>query len=365
VTGKFNARLRTFVSLSVIGASVAFGMTPAAAAVTSSQRSLNVLAHEDDDLLFMNPDIQHDLSAGVCVTTVFLTAGDDGQSRDYWLEREVGSQSAYDTMLGTPSTWTTSQRPFAGHSVRTTTSAGGTIDLINLRLPDGGVSGTGFPVTGNQSLSWLYSGSISSIQAIDGSATYSRNDLMATIAAIATAAGPSRVRVQDGRSDQGDHTDHQMGALFTLEALIGYTGTVTGYRGYGVVNDPANVSGNDLILKTNAVVSYAAHDTLLCSDLSNCPQGVAAEVLVGDSRTVWMCRGCPMADGQPGRDSTGVAHGSARRVIDVFYSHPAEERSPTAIEGESQAPGTAQAPLATSAIPSRRLRSTPAGQRAA
>jgi hypothetical protein len=70
--------LGAFVGLSVIGASVVFNLPPAVAAVTCTQRSLDVVAHEDDDLLFMNPDIQHDIRAGVCVTTVFLTAGDDG-----------------------------------------------------------------------------------------------------------------------------------------------------------------------------------------------------------------------------------------------------------------------------------------------
>ena len=93
MTGKINVLLRTFVGLVLIGASVLSGVTPAAAAaaVTCAQRTLVVVAHEDDDLLFMNPDVQHDLAAGVCVTTVFLTAGDDGQSSDYWLGRELAS----------------------------------------------------------------------------------------------------------------------------------------------------------------------------------------------------------------------------------------------------------------------------------
>jgi len=106
VTGKINigGLLRTFVSLSVIAASAVFSIPSAAAAVPCSERILTVVAHEDDDLLFMNPDIQHDLSAGACATTVFLTAGDDGQPSAYWLEREMGSQSAYDTMLAAKGT---------------------------------------------------------------------------------------------------------------------------------------------------------------------------------------------------------------------------------------------------------------------
>jgi len=281
VTGKINigGLLRTFVSLSVIAASAVFSIPSAAAAVPCSERILTVVAHEDDDLLFMNPDIQHDLSAGACATTVFLTAGDDGQPSAYWLEREMGSQSAYDTMLAAkgPSTWTVSPRSFAGHSVHTATRSDGLADLIYLRLPDGGQGGEGFSATGNQSLSQLYGGSISSMTPVDGTPAYSRADLIATIAAIVTATGPSVIRVQDGRVGQNDHPDHQMAALFTLDALIGYTSTVTAYRGYGVTDEVANVSGTDLTLKTNALLSDAAHDPLLCNDLSNCPTGLTAQ----------------------------------------------------------------------------------------
>ena len=269
--------LRTMVGLSLVGASLVVNSPSVAATLACSQRSLDIVAHQDDDLLFMNPSIQHDINAGVCVTTVFLTAGDDGQDSSYWLGRELGSQSAYATMLGAPTSWTASQRSFAGHSIHTTSNTDGSLDLVYLRLPDGGMSGAGFPSTGNQSLSELRSGAISTIQAIDGSSTYSGTGLVQTIAAIVAATGPSTIRLQDGRSDQGDHPDHQTGALFALDALAGYQGTVTAYRDYNVVNDPANVSGNDLVLKTNAVVSYANHDPLLCSNLSTCPDGVTAQ----------------------------------------------------------------------------------------
>src|SRR4051794_9535498 len=62
----------------------------AAGAPGCSRTSLNIVAHEDDDLLFMNPDIQNDLAAGSCMTTVFLTAGDGGYGTAYWHERELG-----------------------------------------------------------------------------------------------------------------------------------------------------------------------------------------------------------------------------------------------------------------------------------
>ncbi len=37
-----------------------------------------VVAHQDDSLLFLSPDLLHDIQAGDCVTTVYVTAGDGG-----------------------------------------------------------------------------------------------------------------------------------------------------------------------------------------------------------------------------------------------------------------------------------------------
>ena len=39
----------------------------------SASKTLNVVAHTDDDLLFINPDIQDDIDAGKCVQTLYIT----------------------------------------------------------------------------------------------------------------------------------------------------------------------------------------------------------------------------------------------------------------------------------------------------
>ena len=70
---------------------------------------LYVVAHEDDDLLFMNPDIANSIEAGNHVVVIHLTAGDispAGMSRladqptpqQYWVDRERGSLNAYTFM---------------------------------------------------------------------------------------------------------------------------------------------------------------------------------------------------------------------------------------------------------------------------
>src|SRR5687767_9126872 len=63
---------------------------------------LFIVAHQDDDLLFMNPDLQESIQAGRKVITVYLTAGNDGatdQTR-YWQSRKYGELVAYVAMAG-------------------------------------------------------------------------------------------------------------------------------------------------------------------------------------------------------------------------------------------------------------------------
>ncbi|HYG45800.1 MAG TPA: PIG-L family deacetylase, partial [Bordetella sp.] len=42
-------------------------------------KDLAFVAHLDDDLLFMNPDIAANIGAGGCVQVVYLTASDAGE----------------------------------------------------------------------------------------------------------------------------------------------------------------------------------------------------------------------------------------------------------------------------------------------
>ncbi|WP_410721392.1 PIG-L family deacetylase, partial [Burkholderia sp. SIMBA_048] len=58
-------------------------------------KDLAFVAHLDDDLLFMNPDIASNVAAGGCVRVVYLTASDAGEGDTYMLGRERGVRAAY------------------------------------------------------------------------------------------------------------------------------------------------------------------------------------------------------------------------------------------------------------------------------
>jgi hypothetical protein len=89
------------------------------------------------------------------------------------------------------------------------TSIARQIQKVYFRLPDGGYpNGAGYSVTGSQSLELLYFGAISSISAIDGTATYSKATLSQAIKEILLARMPDTVRTMNYLSsyDDGDHS---------------------------------------------------------------------------------------------------------------------------------------------------------------
>ena len=118
-----------------------------AAPVTCHDGAMQIVAHEDDDLLFLSPDLLHDVQSGRCVRTVVVTAGDAARGTAYWQARESGSRAAYARMAGVPDVWTTTDAGVAGHPIPLLTLAGDPrVSLAFMRLPDGNRRGTGMQV---------------------------------------------------------------------------------------------------------------------------------------------------------------------------------------------------------------------------
>jgi LmbE family N-acetylglucosaminyl deacetylase len=245
--------------------------------------SLYVVAHQDDTILFQSPDLLKDIQGGRCVRTVFLTAGDDGQAQSYWTGRELGAQAAYATMAGVADDWTTSTLTVDGHAITMRTLNGRPgISLVYLRLPDGGYpAGDGTSAYGNASLKQLWQhgnggGGISSIGAIDGSATYDYAGLLATLTSIITQFAPRVIATQDDTMgfDNGgqDHADHLATGYFTRAAQAAYPAAhrFVSYVDYPTQFLDPNVSGTLLAQKQAAYYAYAAHDSETCATAAAC-----------------------------------------------------------------------------------------------
>jgi len=228
------------------------------------RRSCNIVAHLDDDLLFINPALQFDIDRGWGVRTIVLTAGDAGLDEDYWLERENGLRAAYAHMAGVRDAWSSTDAGVPGRDITVDSleDAPG-VQLVFLRLPDGNIDGTGFAATGNVSLRRLWLGTTPSLTTVDDGETYTADELVSTLAALLSGFDPALVRTLDfvGSFDDGDHSDHHASAYFALTAAraAGINRRV-GHRGYPMAPWAQNVGPTQVARKLATFLIYAAHD---------------------------------------------------------------------------------------------------------
>jgi LmbE family N-acetylglucosaminyl deacetylase len=245
---------------------------------------MNIVAHQDDDLLFMNPDLTQSIKAGDCIRTIYVTAGDGGQGQFYWLSREQGSEAAYSHMIGlTNPDWIQRIVQVANHEYITVANPKGnkSISLIFMHLPDGDIQGQGFASSNYQSLAKLNAGTIKTINSIDGQSYYSSPQLVAALTSLMHTYQPAEIRTQaDYVSKQfPDHSDHITVGSFVQKAYAQYekqqynnqvTIPIKFYIGYPIHSMPANVSGAQLAQKEATFLAYAKYDGAVCHTIQQC-----------------------------------------------------------------------------------------------
>ena len=284
--GPLISRRKSFTLLIPLFVAGTGALQASPAGASAQPGTLTIVAHEDDDLIFISPDLLHAIQAGAAVRTVYVTAGDDGMPASYWMTRENGPKAAYALMAASPNTWTESDAGVPGHPMPMFTLSGHpNITLVHMRLPDGNLNGSGFPSTGNESLQQLWQGTIATIDAVDGSSSYTQASLIDTLASLMTAFQPAQIYTQDfvGTFGDGDHSDHHATAYLAQAAAQRYATAhgLSGYEGYGTSSRSANVSGADLTMKQNAFYAYAQDDSQVCYSPSSC---------AGSNYATWLLR---------------------------------------------------------------------------
>ncbi|MFK0045406.1 PIG-L family deacetylase [Streptomyces sp. NPDC090741] len=213
-------------------------------------RVLQIVAHPDDDLYFMNPDLRYSIAAGHPVTTVYLTAGEadginatEGKQAStpankpaYAEARQNGIRAAYAKMAtgDRGSAWKRTVVPTkgGGHAEVDVLVAKPEVNLVWLQLREAGTVYDSAP----DSLHGLWDGKISALGAQLASGTpvkqrfsYSKDQVVRTLVGILEQYGPTTVRAQDptpGRfpdtKKYTDHQDHFYGARFVQAALAAY-----------------------------------------------------------------------------------------------------------------------------------------------
>ncbi|WP_097867704.1 PIG-L family deacetylase [Streptomyces sp. rh34] len=275
----------------------------------STSSILQIVAHPDDDLYFMNPTAFQAMKAGVRTTTVYLTSGDaQGENPRPWSTepvvadreaygraRQNGLRAAYAAMvLGdrtaawTSGTWQTADGGLA--EVYSLAAAPWvTLFFLNIRQH-------GTPEGPSRSLHVLWRGEAERVPTlvprgglVGDVFWYTRPGVVATLVNLMEIVRPTVIRTMDPdpdrlvhdenfpqRHDYGDlsdHCDHTAAALFSWTAISQYRGPAEGrhfaveaFRGYYNERWPHNLSPQAVSLKEFFLNIYGAADGYDCGD---------------------------------------------------------------------------------------------------
>lgn len=261
------------------------GGTSSAHAATGTDPTsyVNIVAHEDDDVLFLNPDLAAPLRAGDPNVTIILTAGEaDGSpftspatsQADFAAQREDGSRAAYAAMMGLADNWTRQDivRPTDADYEMDTLVGAPQVKLIFLNIKDGG------DPNDPDNLTKLNGGSLSSISTFVPNnpivtptpQVYTKQSLINTLDALLNEFQPTVVRTQqpsDIYDYAADNVDHIAAGSFTDQAMAAYHGPagdrhviLEHFRDYADNNMPDNLSLTQRNDKEAIFQAYEAHD---------------------------------------------------------------------------------------------------------
>ncbi|HYG42003.1 MAG TPA: PIG-L family deacetylase, partial [Bordetella sp.] len=253
-------------------------------------KDLAFVAHLDDDLLFMNPDIASNIEAGGCVQVVYLTASDAGEGERYMLGRERGVRAAYAYMARQPDLWKEDTVSInAYHVARFTLQGNPHVQLWHMRLKDpwlGKGWGSLTPLSQAESVPGMVADTLGPYRDV-----YTRADLVRTLAAMIKGYGPTTVRHLDDtisvpytklcwRCAGHGHPDHIASARLVREAIAQTPGNYaeTGYIDYPSQERETNLADAEIASKSEIFRQYAWNDYHYCTGPTGCqePAGPAA-----------------------------------------------------------------------------------------
>ncbi|MET1075271.1 MAG: hypothetical protein ABWY11_21675, partial [Umezawaea sp.] len=342
----------TAATTAAIGIHTGTAGAAGARALPTGGSYLQIVAHTDDDLLFLNPDIQPSIRSGRPVRTIVLGAdefnGVDGEQTREQLAANLqeGSRQAWAVLAGQPNNWTRGTAVVAGKTIEIDTLTGAPqIQMIYLTLPDGGDD---LHVDALTNL-WDDPGYSTSTIRPTGSAvpvqTYNQAALDAVLLALLQQFQPTTIRVQDPHPDDArfvdnpEHWDHVAAAKFAQKAVKAYEGPtgrafalLTRYRCYNTQAAPANVPDALLDPKTAGYQAYAALDPLT---------GGAFDTNLARNYQRW-----PVVAPWAAIDSTGVLHAFVVAGDSLMMWKQANGGAwvgPTSLRAGSFAPGVAVA----------------------
>ncbi|MBM7773269.1 LmbE family N-acetylglucosaminyl deacetylase [Actinokineospora baliensis] len=279
-------RKRITAAVAVVGvalATVPAAGTPAAVAGPAPV-IVHVVAHQDDDILFMNPDLHNSIRVGRPVKTIFVTAGENTHGpgdvgplpdrdtckaghdlvrEEYAYCRQRGAMAGYALMAGRADVWdhgTVSVDTGDGPVTVDEYTLRGRPDLalVFLNLPENADGHPDVAPQGEGSLVhlWERTGTANTVLTWGTHApryTYDHDRLVDVLRGLFDHYRPTVIRAQDPEPDlryAEDHADHIRTARFADEAAREHTdGTgsaavdLVNYRDYNISDGQQNLTG--------------------------------------------------------------------------------------------------------------------------
>ncbi|MER0443397.1 PIG-L family deacetylase [Streptomyces sp. Edi4] len=258
------------------------------------------MAHPDDDLFFVNPDVMSTIRAGCFVSTVYLTAGDGdeevpAEARNYVMNRENGVRRAYAEMAGGAPAWRQDDVHAGGRTVRSFRLAHqerrGDVRLTFLGLHDGRPQG-GEP----DSLLHLFDRRRKTITSLRGTESYTEEQLVSVLVSLIRQSRAGNVLTLDpdvasfgtGTDSRVDHSDHGITARYAREAAY-RTGTpVISYLGYPMARLHRNLTQAETAEKERLTRWYMAQSQ--CPRERVCPARKIYEATLSKTYRHWVER---------------------------------------------------------------------------
>ena len=275
-----------------------------------AKKNLNdvyVVAHQDDDLIFMNPDIRDSIAAGNNVSIIYLTSGLNSAPdyTRYWLSRLNGVKASYAQQSALANNWATKDCSPGSVIYSTSKLVGGRVTIYAYSLPNSFYNKS----FGENPRGMLWTHFATNTQLwYDGAKTFTLNaspqlgsdvdykdvrgqfDLTHSCATGVTKAtlinslsdlytalqldrlntlDHSRIRFGDHDPANFDHDDHVVSAMLALAALESYRAkgnAMPKYRTFRTYNadiDPATFDEGDpaVIQKCADLTTYSAFDS--------------------------------------------------------------------------------------------------------
>lgn len=233
----------------------------------ADRRVLNVVAHHDDDLLFLSPDLIADLRSEAHVRTVYLMASDYSDYPRYMKDREAGVRAAYAGVLGMKASDWTSGPYRAGGVEGTLWTLGARVSVVEVRIPDGHM----MTEPGAKRMWALYADD-GSVETRPGDTfpaqNIDRRGMVAFLQGVREEYRPTSVNTLDPTADLhgtpmptgGIHQDHIAVSRMVMYVFEGTGLPVTYYRDYTITSEPDNLSPAATREKAACFKAYAAFD---------------------------------------------------------------------------------------------------------